>query len=150
MIVPVQFGMMWRTRMRVVDAPEARAASTNSFSFNDSTCARTMRAMYIQLKNASTRMIDVEFCPKIRIATASNARSGRMRNRSVTALRPWSVALPKYAATAPTVTPTTVDSNATTKPIISEIRPAYMISESWSRPRSSVPNVLRGSGPCRC
>ena len=64
MIVPMQLGVMCRTRMRVVDAPDARAASTNSFSFSASTWPRMMRAMYIQPSSASTRMIDDDVRPK--------------------------------------------------------------------------------------
>ena len=43
--------------IRQLDAPDARAASTNSFSFSDSTWPRTTRAMYIQPRTPSTRMI---------------------------------------------------------------------------------------------
>ena len=59
MIGPMQFGRMCRTMIRRLDAPDARAASTNSFSLSESTCPRTTRAMYIQPSAASTKMIDV-------------------------------------------------------------------------------------------
>ena len=36
---------------------DARAASTNSFSFSDSTWPRTTRAMYVQPRNARTTII---------------------------------------------------------------------------------------------
>jgi hypothetical protein len=39
---------MWRTTWRHVDAPSARAASTNSFSRSEKNCARTSRATGIQ------------------------------------------------------------------------------------------------------
>ncbi len=45
MIGPTQFGRMCRMMMRLLDAPDARAASTNSFSLIDSTWPRTTRAM---------------------------------------------------------------------------------------------------------
>ena len=50
MMAPIEFGRMWRKMIRELDAPLARAASTNSFSFSDSTWPRTMRAMYVQLE----------------------------------------------------------------------------------------------------
>ncbi len=52
---PSEFGRMWRTTWRHVEAPSARAASTNSFSRNDRNCARTSRATGIQRKPADHR-----------------------------------------------------------------------------------------------
>ena len=47
---PSAFGRMWRTTRRKVEAPRARAASTNSFSRSAKNCARTRRATVIQRK----------------------------------------------------------------------------------------------------
>src|SRR4051812_36679486 len=58
-IGPMVLGRMWRTTMRPLDAPDARAASTNSFSLIDSTWPRTTRARYIQVRPASTKTIVV-------------------------------------------------------------------------------------------
>src|SRR6266436_4400919 len=41
---PRALGRMWRTTWRAVDAPSARAASTNSLSRSDKNWARTSRA----------------------------------------------------------------------------------------------------------
>ena len=54
---PSEFGRMWRTTWRVVVAPSARAASTNSFSRSDRNCARTRRATGIQRKPPITTTI---------------------------------------------------------------------------------------------
>ena len=124
MIGPIVFGIRWRVMIRNGEAPAARAASTYSFSFNDSTCPRTTRAMYIQKIPASTRMIVMLLCPKYCSARARMAMSGTMRNRSVKRISAWSVALPKKPATAPTDAPTIVESSATVMPISSEIWPA--------------------------
>ncbi len=86
---------MWRTMMRVFDAPAARAASTNSFSFSESTWPRTTRATYIHPNPASTSMITSGVCPKFCNATASSAMSGTTRNRSVNRISIWSVTLLK-------------------------------------------------------
>src|SRR3954454_12369276 len=64
-IGPIVLGRMGRTMIHAFDAPEARAASTNSFSFSDSPWARTMRAMYIQPSAASTAMIVVSWLPNL-------------------------------------------------------------------------------------
>ena len=45
---PSALGRMWRTTWRTLEAPSARAASTNSFSRSDRNCARTSRATGIQ------------------------------------------------------------------------------------------------------
>ena len=42
--------------MRRFEAPSERAASTNSFSRSDSTWPRMMRAMYVQLTSAITKI----------------------------------------------------------------------------------------------
>src|SRR5712691_4731074 len=60
MIGPMMFGRMWRPMMRKLDAPEARAAPTNSFSRIDSTWALTTRAVDIQNTAASTK--DMTHC----------------------------------------------------------------------------------------
>ena len=95
----MQFGRMWRKMIRVLDAPAARAASTNSFSFSDSTWPRTTRAMYIHPSAASTRMIAVvACCPKCCQRDGEDARSaGTTRNRSVKRISSWSVASPEVA-----------------------------------------------------
>ena len=62
--------------------------------------------------------------PSFSSAMARIAMPGTMRNRSVTRISSWSVALPKNPATAPTVVPTTVEISATANPIFSEIWPA--------------------------
>jgi hypothetical protein len=54
---PSAFGRMCRTTWRVVLAPSARAASTNSFSRSDRNCARTRRATGIQRKMPMTTTI---------------------------------------------------------------------------------------------
>ena len=51
-IGPTQLGRMWRVMIRGPDAPTARAASTNSFSFRDRVWPRTTRAIHIQKRPA--------------------------------------------------------------------------------------------------
>src|SRR5438552_2396537 len=50
-IGPMTFGIMWRRMIRELDAPEARAASTYSFSFSDRNRPRTTRAIVCQKRN---------------------------------------------------------------------------------------------------
>src|SRR5438270_2925458 len=52
---PMVFGRRWRTMMRALDAPEARAASMYSFSLIERIWLRTTRAMYIQPSPARIR-----------------------------------------------------------------------------------------------
>src|SRR3984893_9201979 len=59
-IGPTMLGMMWRNITRQLDAPDARAASTNSFSLIDRNRPRTTRAMIIQKRNDKMMMISVE------------------------------------------------------------------------------------------
>ena len=84
MIGPRQFGSMWRKMMRAVDAPLARAASTNSFSFNERNKPRTMRATPIQ-KNADRMNTTIPTVPPPRAfdITMRTTSSGMARNRSV-------------------------------------------------------------------
>ena len=57
MIGASAFGRMWRAMMRTSGAPTARAASVKSRSRIDSTVARTMRAVDIQLSRPITRIM---------------------------------------------------------------------------------------------
>src|SRR5436309_8352131 len=54
---PMALGSMWRNMMRQLEAPVARAASTNSFSLSDMNTPRTTRAMGIQNSTESTSTI---------------------------------------------------------------------------------------------
>ena len=60
---PSAFGRMWRTTCRILLAPSARAASTNSFSRSDRNCARTSRAAGIQRKPPTTSTIRMKTPP---------------------------------------------------------------------------------------
>ena len=62
MIGPAEFGSRWRKMIRLSLAPDARAASTNSFSFSESTTPRTMRAVGIQ-KNKDRMTIVARMLP---------------------------------------------------------------------------------------
>ena len=81
--------------MRRLDAPEARAASTNSFSRSDSTSPRTTRAVYIQNTAANTSEITDGVPPNFWMAMARITSAGTTRNRSVRRIRNWSCHLPK-------------------------------------------------------
>src|SRR5438552_17191385 len=54
---PMVLGSMWRTMMRQLEAPDARAASTNSFSLSERNTLRTTRAIGIQNRTESTSTI---------------------------------------------------------------------------------------------
>src|SRR5581483_2915193 len=88
---PMVFGIRWRVMMRLCEAPDARAASTYSFSLIDRIWLRTTRAMYIHPRPARIRMIVVALLPNFLMAMARMAMAGTTRNRSVTRIRTWSV-----------------------------------------------------------
>src|SRR5436309_7961094 len=91
MMGPMVLGIRWRVMIRRFDAPDARAASTNSFSLIDRIWLRTTRAMYIHPRAARIRMIVVALLPNFLMAMARMAMAGTIRNRSVTRIRTWSV-----------------------------------------------------------
>ena len=143
MIGPIEFGRMWRTMIRELDAPLARAASTNSFSLTDSTWPRTTRAMYIQPRNASTAIIAtlMSIVTPRNLSPTSHHRNCRIpahvaeRDRGDEQCRHDEEQVgdahqqlvgprAEVAATAPTSVPTIVEMNATARPIFSEIWPA--------------------------
>jgi len=146
-IGPTTLGRMWRAMIRALDAPDPRAASTYSFSLMESTWPRTTRAMYIHPMPASTSTMVVLSLPNFFMAMARMAMAGTTRNRSVMRMRTWSENFPKNPAREPRAVPTTVAISATARPIFSEIWPANMISVTWSRPISSVPNQCLAEGP---
>ena len=92
--------------MRKSDAPAARAASTNSFCFNDSTSPRTMRATGIQKKAAMTKMtarmllsgpmmVFAQSCVAGNWVTMmAEIRNGIARNKSVMRIRALSSHFP--------------------------------------------------------
>ena len=99
-IGPRQFGRTWDMIILRFEDPDALAASTNSFSFSDSTTPRTIRAFGIQknrVRMATTPMMvfrwgnDRAMMVVPRMATT---RNGMARNRSVTRIRSWSTHLP--------------------------------------------------------
>src|SRR5439155_209856 len=72
------------------DAPDARAASTNSFSRRDRNSPRTIRAIGIHRRTHNTKMMPSTVFPYFVPSNSSTATAGRMRNRSVTRMRIWS------------------------------------------------------------
>src|SRR5438067_6577655 len=110
---PMVFGSTWRTMIRACEAPEARAASTYSFSLIERTWLRTTRAMYIQPRPARMSTIVVALFPNFLMAMARMAIAGTTRNRSVNRISSWSVHRLKNPARAPRAVPATVDSRAT-------------------------------------
>src|SRR5438045_1937585 len=56
-IGPTMFGRMWRVMIRKLDAPEAFAASTYSFSFRDKKSPRVTRAIVCQKRKDRIQMI---------------------------------------------------------------------------------------------
>ncbi len=87
MIGPIAFGSISRKMMRRFLAPEARAASTNSFSFIDRKTPRMIRASYIQKVIASTITMSSTLPPRIVEAMISTTSDGIDRNRSVSRIR---------------------------------------------------------------
>src|SRR5438270_8566626 len=118
---PIVLGRTWRTMIRAHDAPEARAASTYSFSLIESTWLRTTRAMYIHPRPARMRTMVVALLPNFLMAMARMAMAGTTRNRSVIRMSSWSVHRLKNPARAPRVVPTSVERRATARPIFREI-----------------------------
>ena len=72
---PSALGRMWRVTVRGVEAPSARAASTNSFSRSEKNCARTRRATGIQRNppiTATMRMNTPTSGPKTAFSESRN------------------------------------------------------------------------------
>ena len=147
---PRLLGRMWRTTWRVVEAPSARAASTNSFSRKLKNWARTRRATGIQRKPPMTATIRMKMPASSpssafsgsrnkKINNSSSGSCGRLRNRSVIHISTLSTQPREMPATAPTRTPTEIAMNMAATPTASEMRPPYSTRASRSRPRSSVP-----------
>src|SRR3954467_4302331 len=88
---PMVLGMRWREMMRLLEAPDARAASTYSFSLMERIWLRTTRAMYIQPRAARMMMIVLALLPNFLMAMARMAIDGTTRNRSVVRISSWSV-----------------------------------------------------------
>ena len=80
---PTALGRRWRTMIRKLDAPDARAASTNSFSFSERNTPRTTRAIGIQNRAARMRMSAFFEPPKYFPAMSSTASDGTTSTRSV-------------------------------------------------------------------
>ena len=94
-IGPIVFGSMWRSMIRRSPAPAARAASTYSFSRSDRKTPRTIRAMVVQISNAS-RTASVKGVLLLRnfAAVRRTASSGNVRKRSVTRISRLSIQPP--------------------------------------------------------
>ena len=148
---PRLLGRMWRTTWRLVLAPSARAASTNSFSRSEKNCARTSRATGIQRKPPITSTIRMKMPtsrPNVcfsgsrnrKISSSSSGSCGRLRNRSVTHINAASTHPRAMPATAPMTTPTVMAISIAASPTARLMRPPYSMRASRSRPRSSVPN----------
>ncbi len=152
----MMLGRMWRVTIRSPDAPEARAASTNSFSLTERQSPRTTRAMGIQNRSERLPIIRVEGLTRPTTHSslpvrpfwimARTAMPGTIRNRSVTRIRIESTTPPMNPETEPTATPTTVLTSATSRPTLSETRAAKRSRVRTSRPSSSVPNQCRPFG----
>src|SRR3954468_7054539 len=88
---PMVLGIRWRVMMRLLDAPDARAASTNSFSLIERIWLRTTRAMYIHPRAARMMMMVLALLPNFLMAMARMAMAGTTRKRSVVRMSSWSV-----------------------------------------------------------
>ena len=84
---PTAFGSMCRKMIRGADAPDARAASTNSFSRSERNSPRTIRAIGIHTSTHSTKMMPSTLFPYFEPSISNTATAGRIRNRSVTRIR---------------------------------------------------------------
>ena len=157
---PRLLGRMCRTTWRVVLAPSARAASTNSFSRRLKNCARTSRATGIQRKppiTATMRMKMPTSSPKAafsgsrnrKINSSSSGSCGRLRNRSVSHISNESTQPRAMPAMAPMITPTVMAISIAARPTARLMRPPYSMRASRSRPRSSVPNRWPPPGGAR-
>ena len=92
MIGPMALGIMCQKMMRESRAPEARAASTNSFSFSDRNTPRTIRASGIQKNSERIRTVWKRLPPGTNLSMkrepiSSTTKNGMARNRSVTRIR---------------------------------------------------------------
>ncbi len=99
MMGPTQLGMRCREMIRQFVAPRARPASMNSFSFSESTCPRTIRAVPIHDTTTSrviVSRIEVVSPNAVRAhacfsgswrMTSRATSSGKARNRSVARIR---------------------------------------------------------------
>ena len=152
MIGPMQFGMRWREIKRQLDAPRARPASMNSFSFSDSTWPRTMRAVAIHDTITSRVIVSrIEVvAPKAVLAHACFSRQladdqqGDEQREGQEQVGPAHQEVVELAALeageGPDQRADDAAERATATPMNSEMRPPQRMSEYMSRPIESVPN----------
>jgi len=156
MIGASEFAIRWRKIIIVGLAPSEWLAITNSCSRRLNTEARTRRALVIQPKIASTKMMirTLKFEPR-KFCNAENWRrlldrisnsgkSGSVSIRSVKRISKVSTHLPAKPDTAPTAVPKMIFSAVMISATDSEMRPAYRMRGSVSRPRPSVPIQCMG------
>jgi len=132
MIRPSVFGRIWRRRIFGVGIPSARAASTNSFSFSESTCPRTRRARPVQLISASAvkissrpwKALPNHVSRKATVSVMMKSRSGNEAIISVKRISKLSTQPPEKPDTSPIATPIARIINCGTTPTISETRVA--------------------------
>ena len=145
---------------RTATRPTARAASTNSFSFSDSTCPRTTRATYIQKRHGEHEDDrDVGLPEVLERDREDRDRRARSRNRSVKRMSSL-VGRPARSTRRPhrPRCPTTVEMTATAKPILqrdlpgveqpAELVAAELVGAEPVRAVRAPPG--RGAGPGRC
>jgi hypothetical protein len=115
------FGTMWRRMIRVLDAPSARVAVTNSRSRSDSVSALTTRASRGQEVSPNTTVIGPTPLPKDPTANTARKNRGTDCTTSITRLMKSSTKPPRKPATTPAVMPTTVAMMATPMTIMIDV-----------------------------
>ena len=134
------FGKTWRPSMRKVEAPRARAASTNSSSATCSVEERASRAYCGTYTMPSASMRFVMLGPSTVVIAIAKMIDG---NASITSIAPMSTlsAGPrKYPAATPIAVPATMATPTATNPMATETRAPKSIRAKTSRPSLSVPN----------
>ena len=135
--------------MRQLLAPSVRDASTNSRSVNTSVLARTSRAIGAMDTTPMANAIvqTVRWLVKVMMARASSS-AGKASSTSMAPISRVSMRPLKKPEISPTVPPMISPSRMAETPTVSDTWAPWMIRESWSRPRSSVPSQYWLLGPC--
>jgi hypothetical protein len=144
------FGRMCRKMMRPAPAPWARIACTNSRSRSARNSARTRRATPIQLVRPMMIMMLSRLCPMKAMTARIRKSDGNTSITSTSHITAASIFPPKYPAMAPSRIPMASEIPTATNPTEREICAPYIIRDSTSRPRSSVPNQWPGCGGTSC
>ena len=133
-------GRISENTIQRVLSPRSRAASTKSITLMSAATARDSRntrvASRVPITSTSTVMVD----GSTDSTTSAKISVGMAISRSTPRDRHWSTQPPTTAATNPRMEPTVNDSAVARPAIVSVTRVPWIMRDSRSRPRLSVPS----------